>query len=110
MALFLVRAGADGEHEEQFFSTHRIYLPWDEVKADLSFARTYDDIRRFMLCMYPDEPPHGNWAGQVFAFAVSMQPGDWVIVPRARGDTMAVGQITGPYEYTSSGGPYRHSR
>jgi restriction system protein len=109
MALFLVRGGADGEDEQHFLSTGRICLPLDDIHADLSFARNFEDIQRTMLAMYPGEPPFGNWAGQVFAFVVSMQPGDRIILPRKGRNTMAVGEVASPYEYCRDG-PCRHSR
>lgn len=40
-----------------------------------------------------------------------MKPGDWVVLPRKETALIAVGEITGPYEYDSKAvEPYRHRR
>ncbi len=45
MALWLVRAGKYGEHEQKFLSSNRIYLTWEDLQGyDLSQAASYDEI------------------------------------------------------------------
>ena len=112
MALWLVRSGKDGEHEARFFSTNRIYLTWNKLRADLSVAKSYEDIRKLMAATYPDDPPRrvGNWAGQVWAFALDMKPGDLIVVPRKNNPLMAIGEIAGGYKYDPAEPIYRHSR
>jgi len=36
MALWLVRAGSNGEYEKKFLDENRIYLTWDGLSRDLS--------------------------------------------------------------------------
>jgi restriction system protein len=114
MALWLVRAGKYGEHEPRFFQENRIYLTWEGLtETDLSVANDYDAIRALMHLNYPGEPTRriGNWSGQVWAFALAMQPGDWVVVPRKSNGSIAVGEIKSGYTYAK--GPdamYRHFR
>src|SRR4051812_49252224 len=101
MALWMLRGGRYGEHEAQFFSEGRVYLSWEELETDLSTAADYADIKRIVVSTYPEEPERrrGNWAGQIWAFAVAMKPGDIVIVPRKTAPAVAIGEITGPYAF-----------
>ncbi|MGN6315888.1 restriction endonuclease [Trinickia sp.] len=114
MALWLVRAGKDGEHEQRFFDDGRVYLTWDAlINTNLATAATYDDIRLLMQQHYPDEPAKrvANWSGQVWAFALGFSRGDWVVVPRKRSGTIAIGEIVGDYTFNvSADETYRHYR
>ncbi len=113
MALWLVRAGKYGEHEARFLDDKRIYLTWEGLAADLSAAKTYEDIKAIMQAHYPGEVPRrlGNWSGQVWAFVLAMKPGDWVVVPRKAKGTIAVGEIVGDYRHDAAAKPpYRHYR
>jgi restriction system protein len=113
MALWLVRAGKYGEHEARFLDDNRIYLTWEGLQTDLSGAQTYDAVKAVMQARYPGEVPRrlGNWAGQVWAFLRAMKPGDWIVVPRKDKGTVAVGEVTGSYQYDAAAkAPYWHSR
>lgn len=114
MALWLVRAGKYGEHESRFFQDSRIYLTWEALtETDLSTANDYDGIRALMQQQYPAEPTRriGNWSGQVWAFALAMQPGDWVVVPRKSNGSIAVGEIKSGYTFEKGQDQtYRHFR
>jgi restriction system protein len=105
MALWLMRAGKYGEHEPRFFEDHRIYLTWSELtNVDLSSAANYDGIKAIMQQQYPGEPARriGNWSGQVWAFALAMKAGDWVVVPRKSSGSIAVGEIKTGYTFDPS--------
>lgn len=114
MALWLVRAGKYGEHENRFLEDERIYLTFGGLtENDLSGLKDYDAIRAFMAGRYPDESNHkiGNWSGQVWAFALGMKPGDWVVMPSKQAPEIAVGEVTGAYGFDLNAEPmYRHSR
>lgn len=114
MALWLVRAGKYGEHEARFFQDNRIYLTWEEfTDTDLSVAKDYEGIKSLMQQKYPGEPARriGNWSGQVWAFVLAMQPGDWVVVPRKSNGSIAVGELKSAYTFESGVDPiYRHYR
>lgn len=114
MALWLVRAGKYGEHENRFLEDHRIYLTWGGLtETNLSVAKDYDGIKLLMQQRFPEEPVRrlGNWSGQVWAFAVAMKPGDLVVVPSKASPTIAVGEVTGQYTFDASQPEtYRHWR
>jgi restriction system protein len=114
VALWLVRGGRHGQHEDRFFATQRIYLTWDELRAtNLSGLKDYKDVRALIDQTYPNEGVHkrAHWAGQIWAFVLAMKPGDWVVTPRKGKAAIAVGKITGPYKYDEKGDPgYRHWR
>ena len=76
MALWLVRAGKYGEHEQRFFEDNRIYLTWGGLEStSLSGAVSYEDIKTLMLQHFPAEPIRrlGNWSGQIWAFTLGMK-------------------------------------
>ncbi len=112
MAIWLVRAGTYGEHEERFFSENRIYLTWENLKnTDLSVAQGYAGIKLIVQQNYPDEPVRklGNWSGQIWAFAQAMKVGDWVAVPKKQKGTIAIGELISGYKFDVNGeGLYRH--
>jgi restriction system protein len=113
MALWLVRAGKYGEHENRFLEDKRVYLTFsDMTEDDLGGLKDYDAVRAFMAGKYPSEPPRriGNWSGQVWAFSVGIKPGDWVVLPSKQAPTIAVGEVVGGYTFDPKADPvYRHS-
>jgi restriction system protein len=115
MALWMVRAGRTGEHEQRFFEDSKVYLTWGGAlqNVDLSRVKDYDEVKRIVTEAYPN---YGrgklmNNAGQIFAFVLPMKPGDWVVCPRKTKPAIAFAEITEPYIYSASADvPYRHSR
>ena len=61
---------------------------------------------------FPDEKPRkrGNFTGQLWAFAVAMQEGDLVVLPRKLTSQIAIGCVTGPYRFTRVNSETRHTR
>jgi restriction system protein len=113
MALWMVRAGRQGEHESRFFAENRIYVTWRETKDDLHGVRDKKELREVLTALYPSfsKAKISNHVGQIGAFLFSMEPGDLVIVPRKGKAAMAIGKIEGPYEFHPDAEmPYRHSR
>ena len=39
MAIWMVRTGRHGQHEQHFLETNRIYLCWDGLRRDLTDVR-----------------------------------------------------------------------
>lgn len=114
MALWLVRAGKYGEHEQKFIDDKRVYQTFNDIAGDnLTGLDSFEAIKQFMQQKHPDESNRkvGNWAGQVSAFAVGMKTGDWVVVPSKAAATIAIGEVTGPYAFDPNAETlYRHSR
>jgi restriction system protein len=113
VALWLIRAGKYGEHESRFIDDGRIYLTWGGLTGtSLAGAADYDAIKQIVVSTYPNEPPRkvGNWAGQIWAFALGVKPGDWVVLPSKQAATIAIGEVLGPYAFDPGAPPdYRHS-
>ena len=112
MALWLIRAGKYGEHEQRFFANHCVYLTWEDLATnDLSTAKNYADIKTIVRAAYPDAPERrlGNFSGQIWAFALEMKVGDWIALPLKTKSAIAIGEITSAYEYDATGEPlFRH--
>jgi restriction system protein len=113
MALWLVRAGANGEHEQKFLEENRAYVTWDGLNVDLS---TLPDVAAFRTAMQNQYPSFGvkkiiNHTSQIRPFVVEMKPGDWLVTPSKSKSAIHIGEITGPYVYNSVGpDPYFHYR
>jgi len=115
MALWLVRGGRTGEHEQKFFDDSRIYLTWSGAlqDVDLSNVKDYDEVKRIVAESYPTVSRGRviNHAGQILAFAASMKSGDWIVLPRKGKPAIAFGEVVGPYTYSpSEPSPYAHWR
>jgi restriction system protein len=114
MALWLVRAGKHGEHEQRSFETSRTYLTWESMgEHDLSKAEGTSGILKLLRQALPDdpEPRLQHWARQISTFVFQMKPGDWVVLPRKTKAAIAVGEIEGAYTYDHKLSPvYRHLR
>jgi restriction system protein len=101
MALWLVRAGEEGEFEERFFGDNRVYLTWPEVEEDLGALSERRDILRVLVQTYPGAPieHEKNHARQLWAFSHRMELGDWVVVPRVIRRAFNIAEIIGEYTY-----------
>jgi restriction system protein len=115
MALYLVRAGRDGQLEGSFINDKRIYLQWGGLFVDRDIAQIgdYEAIKQAARAEAPDEKPKTiiNGAGQINAFVHSMAKNDWVVTPFRHKPTIAVGKIISDYIFDSSGVEgFRHYR
>ncbi len=112
MALWLVRAGRHGEHEQRFHDDNRIYLTFN-LQCDLSKAKNADGIFRILKEANPDDPDPRAWnfARQAAQFVFAMKAGDWVVVPLRGKPLIALAEITGDYRYDKDATErYWHSR
>lgn len=114
MAIWLVRAGKYGEHEDRFLKDNRVYLTWSGLQElDLSVSKDYDQLKDLVQLNYPGETARkiGNWTGQIWAFALAMKEKDWVVMPKKGKGTIALGEIGSSYMYDGVGDfDYRHYR
>lgn len=105
MALWLVRGGSYGEHEAKFISENKVCLTWSELTANnLTSIPDYDGIKKYVTQMLPNEPARklGNWSGQIWAFMLAMKEGDWVVMPRKKKSTIAIGEIKSKCKFDAS--------
>ena len=116
MALWLMRGGRDGEYEERFLADGRIYLTWGDAFAgkDLTGVKTQQEMR----ALYHQHSPTysvaklSNYTAQVWSFLQRMKPGDWVVMPRKRKSSAAVGEILAEciFDAGQADTDYRHYR
>ncbi|MBA2728486.1 MAG: hypothetical protein H0U49_09995 [Parachlamydiaceae bacterium] len=102
MSLGLVRAGSYGEHEKQFFEKNRIYLTWEGLENyDLSKVKEYEEIKPILREAFRDdvEGKIRNNAGQIWAFILGVQIGDWIAVPLKNKPAIAIGEVKSELHY-----------
>lgn len=113
MALWLIRAGKYGEHEQRFLADEACYLTWDGTEqTDLSQAGDYAGIKAMLADLYPDEKPKTriNWASQIAPFVFDVAPGDWVVLPHKHKPALSFGEVTKGYAFNPQADEtYRHS-
>lgn len=109
--VYLARAGGDGE-DEAYALDHGVAIIGFTEYPSLAAAKDYDAVLALVKVTKPDLKPRaaGNYAGQLWAFAVAMQPGDLVVLPRKLTSQVAIGRVTGPYQYQQVGSGKRHVR
>lgn len=113
MAIWLVRAGSHGEHEQKFIQDKRVYVTWDSFDVDLSKYKDKPALLKEMLEFYPEDKPKAvsNWTSQIWPFAHAMKKGDLVVLPLKSQRAIQIGEITGDYHFEPKGpDPYFHWR
>ena len=113
MALWLIRAGSDGEYERKFLDEERVYLTWEELVDDLTKATSRDQVAAVLRRTYPEagEGKLRNHLGQIWAFCSSMQAGDWFALPSKFSSAIHFGEITSPLRFEPKAEPpYKHFR
>ncbi len=115
MAVWLFRAGSNGEYEQKFIDDKRIYLTWDDLDVDLKSFTEKTDLQSYLssnfLGEYSKVGKLRNHAAQIWPMAHRMQKDDWIVLPSKMKSTIHIGKITGDYKYDSSlGSPYYHYR
>jgi restriction system protein len=109
--VYLARAGANGEDEEYALENNLAVIGFRDVPT-LAAAKDYDDVFKIVEQVMAGAKPRaiGNRAGQVWAFAVAMKPGDIVVMPRKLTSQIALGIVSGPYQFRNVRDEFRHTR
>ena len=109
--VYVVRHGRNGEDEEQALDEGIAVIHWHDVPS-LAHETNVQDIRKRVEATYPGATPGrvSAWARSLFLFAVEMQEGDLIVLPRKRTSQIAIGRVVGPYEYWALDGVDRHTR
>lgn len=115
MALWMVRAGKQGESESKFLTENRIYATWDEFPVDLNKCKTKHEIldKFKTLKRFSEEKINTlrNWMGQLWMFSHEMKLGDWVVLPSKYKPAIHIAEITGPYIFDPNAeNPFYHYR
>jgi len=113
MAIWLVRAGSQGQYEQKFLQEKKIYLTWDELNVRLDTLVSREDLIHVLEDKYPDAKyrKQTNHASQIWPFAHVMEKGDRVILPSKSQPVIYVGTITSDYKFDASAeNPFYHWR
>lgn len=108
-----VRGGRDGERERVALEKNLVILGWDELEDDLSVATSAGDLTVLLHKAYPDDGDRTitNWSYQLWQFIDIMAVGDLAVMPRKNTPYVAIGRVTGDYQYRADASPeQRHVR
>ena len=109
--VYLARAGRNGEDEDNALENNLAIIGFREVPS-LEDARDYDAVAKLVNDALPGGKPLAlsNFAQQLCAFALAMQEGDIVVLPRKLTSQIAIGRVAGPYRYDQVNKVLRHTR
>jgi restriction system protein len=113
MAVWLIRAGRHGEHEDKFLMENRVYVTWNKLDVDLMKVPDRQALMNVLAERYTADktPKLRNNASQIWPFVHDMKKGDWVVLPLKTTRSIQIGEITGDYVYEAAGpAPYYHWR
>ncbi len=112
VAVWLVRAGRHGEDEETALAEGLAIIGF----ADAHDLRSYASIEELTAALLAEDASGSqhraaNLARQLWAFREGMKQGDTVVLPlKSRPGQIALGHVTGPYEFRKLGESQRHVR
>ncbi len=109
--VYLVRAGKRGEDEEIALENQLAIIGFSDVPS----LENIGDFEEMVALVEKSMPGNkrraiGNFAGQLWTFAVAMQEGDLVVMPRKLTSQLAIGRVAGPYRFQRVGTEFRHTR
>lgn len=98
--VWLARSGRAGERDSWAVENGVTPGGFGEV-SDLTACGSLQDVRHVVAEAFPDNKPqaNGNFAAQLWALRGRMEIGDFVVLPLKTTSQLAIGDITGPYEY-----------
>jgi len=108
--VFVARAGRNGEDEDDALELGLAIIGFEEVSS-LASAQDYGQILQLVRDGLPAEKPKAqvNYAGQLWAFRLSIREGDMIVLPRKRAPEIALGIVSGPYSHQVVRGRPRHT-
>lgn len=113
MAVWLIRAGSDGEYEQKFIQEGRVYATWDGLNVDLRRLRERGELIA-VLTELRGSAKHKtilNWVSQIWPFAHDINKGDLVVLPLKSQPAIQIGEVTSDYQFEPAGpDPYFHWR
>jgi restriction system protein len=104
-----VKGGSHGEREDRVIENSALGVGWDEMPDLTSFA-SREALKDKYRSVYPSagEGRVANQAGQLWTFVHLIGQGDLVVVPLKTRPEIAVGEVVGPYRYTTEYGEDMH--
>ncbi|MHB8719403.1 MAG: winged helix-turn-helix domain-containing protein [Candidatus Dormibacteria bacterium] len=100
-AAWMVRAGESGAYASTFVERSRIMVGWGAVGDVSQLSR--EDLLALIDETWPTyrHTQRGQVANTLLRFVSDMRTGDVVVTPEPSTRTLLLGEITGPYEFTS---------
>ncbi len=100
MAVWLVRGGRNGEREQEALESGILSIGFGQLD-DLTPAQTRDDIEVLVRSSHTGdrEGQITSYTNQVWAFRGLINTGDLVVMPRKGKPLVAIGEISGGYQY-----------
>ena len=110
--LYLARAGRNGEDEDLVLENNLAIIGFREIKRPLDELQDYDAVAKCVSDAFPDASRSslGNITRQLWTFAVAMEEGDLVVLPRKLTSQIAIGRVSGPYAFREVNSEPRHTR
>lgn len=111
MAFWLVRAGKYGEQEQDALDQNIITIGWQNL-PDLSQIKDKEQLKTIYAEIYPDEKKRSmaNRIGQIWSFLDRIKIGDLVAIPLKTQSSIAIGEVTGNYQYKKDNPNTKHRR
>jgi restriction system protein len=109
---WLIRAGRAGEREQWALRNSVSGGGFAEVD-DMTHAATREAVAELVLAAYPNEKEGAipNISGQLWALRDRMNVGDLVVMPLKNSPVLAIGRVSGEYQYRQDPDPaLRHVR
>ena len=109
--VYLARAGRYGEDEDLALEDNLAIIGFHDVPS-LDGLADYDAVAKLVRETFPDKKSRtqGNFAGQLYTFALAMRKGDLVVLPRKLTSQIAIGRVSGPYQHREVNSELRHVR
>ena len=106
MAIWLVRAGGQGERQDFALENSCVVIGWDEM-PDLTRYPDREAMKLAATEIYSNEKPKTviNWVGQLWAFAKRIEKGDLAVLPLKHQNAIAIGEVTGDYKFQPNNPP-----
>jgi restriction system protein len=99
---WVIRSGRRGERDTWALENGYSGGGWAEV-PDLTSATVRDQIARIVTSTYPgSDALIANYTGQLWALRGRVQPGDLLVMPMKTTKKVAIGRVTGGYEYLAA--------
>lgn len=100
MAVWTVKGGRQGEREARLLEHGLIGGGWEPLPSLESIQNT-KQLAALYTKAYPDVSVKttSNYVGQLWSLVHRMQNGELVVLPLKTTGTIAVGRITGHYQY-----------
>lgn len=114
MAVWLCRAGRNGEYEARFMEDSRVYYTFEEIDKPLSSFSSKKELRDYFTAVCPTmkERAAGVYATQGHIFCQEIKPGDWIVTPsKTAPGYLHFGEVSGDYTFIGEAEEsYRHAR